>query len=113
MDERWAAIGVRDQIRRLAEDVAAASVTIEVMSQQAEALENSDVQVHEATTACGRELCGRKRIVELKESGYATNLAVEPPRGIDNELGDHVRGTVGDSQSRASIVQLIPYIGSR
>ena len=106
MDRADVAVRADDQVRRLAEEVAADSLAPHLVGDQAETLHDFQVGVERAA---GADLGGvgvRGGIVDLEIAFHPGNFEVHLRDGIEGDLGDDVGGQVRRRLDVGRIVQL-------
>src|SRR5206468_3764666 len=102
-----AAVSPDNRVRRLAEQITAATVTPIVGADQAEALNDFSINAKlEAATHLGEVLVGRD-VVGLERTRDTGNVEMKARTGVKSDFGDDVREQVRRAQGAArGVVQL-------
>src|SRR5580698_11123141 len=109
MDQGWRAVRPDDEVRRLAEDVAAAAVAPVVVGDQAEVLEDLEVEIHRYAAADlggTGERGARLGVGDFVGDQDAGDFGVEPAGGIDGELCQDIRHESSGADYARSVVDL-------
>jgi len=112
VNQRQASVSTCDQVRRLAENIAAAATAVVIVGEQPETFQHLKVQVCETTATHCRIVIIVVRIPDPEIALYSADLNVKLARRIESELGDHIGKGLRSVESSGLVVQLAPGISS-